>query len=255
MNQLYTMDLEELINMKNLYYTILIFYFSGVNFVFAQDSLSTDYPFLFDVLIELQVSQDDSLGFYIYTYTFHNPVNNEGSISQIIVDASQPQKVVQDLSVFDFKNEFVEGSVKRMLTRPDLKVVPIGSSSFPGKWYGTYSIFSNFVIGGSPFIAPGETLAGFKIQSFGLPSIRELVVKPRFDVEKFFQSLDDPNRTQTVAEMNALRDTVNFNGFTVGPWLPDSTMSLQAFTDTLETYRQRSCEELSWANNPQVCHS
>jgi len=252
-SQLHTMDLEELINMKNLYYTILIFYFSGVNVVFGQDTLSTDYPFLFDVPIEIQVSIDDSLNFYIYEYKFNNPETNKGKITQIRISASQNIPVSTNLESFTFKNEFVEKIVRRMILRLNGDVVPVGFSEFPGKWYGTYSLNKQMSFGGSPFIAPGETLAGFKIQSFGLPSIRELLVKPRFDVEKFFQSLDDPNRTQTVAEMNALRDTVNFNGFTVGPWLPDSTMSLQAFTDTLETYRQRSCQELGWANDPAVC--
>jgi len=29
--------------------------------------------------------------------------------------------------------------------------------------------------------------------------------------------------------------------------------SLTSFTDTLEIYRTRSCEELGWANDPAVC--
>ena len=45
----------------------------------------------------------------------------------------------------------------------------------------------------------------------------------------------------------------SFSGITLGPWLPDSTLSLESFTDTLETFRLRSCEELGWANDTTVC--
>jgi hypothetical protein len=45
----------------------------------------------------------------------------------------------------------------------------------------------------------------------------------------------------------------SFNEYTLGPWLPDSSMSLQDFTDTLETFRLRSCEELGWATDAEVC--
>ncbi len=45
----------------------------------------------------------------------------------------------------------------------------------------------------------------------------------------------------------------SFSGYTLGPWLPDSSMSLIDFSDTLETFRFRSCEELDWATDATVC--
>lgn len=46
----------------------------------------------------------------------------------------------------------------------------------------------------------------------------------------------------------------SFSGYTLGPWLPESSISLQGFTDTLQTFRSRACEELDWANDTVVCN-
>lgn len=42
---------------------------------------------------------------------------------------------------------------------------------------------------------------------------------------------------------------------TLSPWLPDSSISPQDFTDTLKTFRHRACEELYWVTNHGVCNS
>jgi hypothetical protein len=49
--------------------------------------------------------------------------------------------------------------------------------------------------------------------------------------------------------------TNSVSGHTLGPWLPDSSMSLIDFTDTLQTFRRRSCEELGWITNKGICNS
>jgi len=87
-------------------------------------------------------------------------------------------------------------------------------------------------------LEPGELLDTLSFRSDGLPR-----------VARFF-ALGNNGRLD-----NKINNLINnsFSGLTLGPWLPDSTLSLESFTDTLETFRFRSCEELGWANDTTVC--
>lgn len=73
----------------------------------------------------------------------------------------------------------------------------------------------------------------------------------------YIQSFNDyPSKAfLNATDLEIIEDIKNnsISGLTLGPWLPDSSLSLFDFTDTLETFRFRSCEELGWANDTRVC--
>lgn len=223
--------------------------------IFAQgnfrDTLSTDYPYLNYVDVGSLVEQSND--FYFYKYSLINSGGNDGIIVSFRINLKEDLTFYPDTTGLKFKNSYVEFSFRNIYDLIQGKIAPASSPSSPGRWTGSLSKFSEASFSGSPFISPGDSLSGFVLQSRGLPKVRELTVYPRFEVEKYFQSLDDPNLTQTFEEMDSLRNMVNYYGYTLGPWLPDSTMSLDSFTDTLETFRFRSCEELDWATDATVC--
>ena len=216
-----------------------------------RDTLSTDYPFLYSVEVNADVIISDD--FYYYDYRLFNTIENRGIIISFDINLKDSLSYLPDTTELIFKYSYIENSFRRMYSRIKGAAVPVGFPTSPGRWSGAFSKFGEAGFSGSPVINPGDTLSGFVMQSRGLPSIREIIVYPRFDVSKFFQSLNDPNLTQTFEEMDSLRNMVNYYGYTLGPWLPDSTLSLESFTDTLETFRFRSCEELGWANDTTVC--
>jgi hypothetical protein len=257
MNQLFISALMEKIKMKTRLLILLIILLSVClsNIANAQtsdiDSLGTDYPFLYHVEFEADVYMSGE--FYYYNFeVFNNPIN-EGIIISFDINLRDTLSYMPDTTNLRFKHPYMKNSFERMYRRIKGFVIPVGFLQSPGKWSGAFSKFGDAGFGGSPVIEPGDSLSGFVLQSRGLPKIRVLKVYPRFEVEKYFQSLDDPNLTQTFEEMDSLRNMVNYYGFTLGPWLPDSTLSLNSFTDTLETFRYRSCEELGWATDAAVC--
>ncbi len=216
-----------------------------------RDTLSTDYSFLYNVEVNANVKISDE--FYLYQYTIGNNPENKGIIISFRIDLKESLSYSPDTTGLSFKNSYVEFSFRNMYSLIESIAVPAGFPASPGRWTGSFSKFGEAGFSGSPVIDPGNSLSGFVMQSRGLPSVREITVYPRFDVSEFFQSLNDPNLIQTIEEMDSLRNMVNYYGFTLGPWLPDSSMSLIDFSDTLETFRFRSCEELDWATDTMVC--
>jgi len=99
-------------------------------------------------------------------------------------------------------------------------------------------------------IIPGDSSSTFSYISSHLPKIAI-----SFSENSSWISFPNEKRGP-FGKLDSIIDSLNTNGvkkLTLGPWLPDSTMSLEAFIDTLETFRFRSCEELDWATNTTVC--
>lgn len=115
-----------------------------------------------------------------------------------------------------------------------------GRSEYLIKWHTTNE---------EDYIKPGDSLDNFILYSDNLPSVQNGYLrskhplpktnKPGFSLEKYFQDQKE----------NSFQIKI------LTPWLPDSSISPQDFTDTLETFRYRSCEELNWVTNHGVCNS
>lgn len=88
-------------------------------------------------------------------------------------------------------------------------------------------------------INPGKRNDSLKFSSIGIPRIAN-------------SYLQGNNGDYGIVRPEALKSN-SFSGYALGPWLPDSSFSRESFTDTLETFRSRSCEALGWATDTTVC--
>ncbi len=122
-------------------------------------------------------------------------------------------------------------------------------------WFGRYSqrimrASWSKVRSQIPGIPVGSSEKFFSYESRFPPSI-----KITFSENTYWSSF--PNEEEgPFGTLDSIIDSLTTEGvakMSLGPWLPDSTLSLKSFTDTLETFRFRSCEELGWANNATVC--
>ncbi len=136
--------------------------------------------------------------------------------------------------------------------------LPISNIQKPNnEWDGFYSTRNGEVnwakIGGAiPGIVRDYTVNGFSFHASQIPSITDSYSR-NYVWYSFPDEIEGP-----FGKLEALIDSVytlsiGVKQITLGPWLPDSTLSLKSFTDTLETYRYRSCEELGWATDTTVC--
>jgi len=210
---------------------------------------------------------DNSLGAYIIEYrtelnqdTLSRAEYYPGDQVDPVINATISKDQVTGLFEFLYKVTNEESALLNLYSFSVEIRTDISNPQDPesGWFHGFFPQLSAFdwakVQGIDPGIAPGNTLNGFSFTSYGLPTI----------VNSFYSSLTSffftEQQTQeeppffVAALVDSIRkQTEHVQLQTLGPWLPDSTMSLQAFTDTLETYRQRSCEELGWANDAAVC--
>jgi hypothetical protein len=94
-------------------------------------------------------------------------------------------------------------------------------------------------------IKPGEKLEGFSFESEFLPKIK------KYYMEGWEQIVLQAGQEPDSIENPSFFDTAK-EGYMVFP--RDSVIeNVLDFTDTLETFRHRSCEELEWATDAGVC--
>ncbi|MBO6794523.1 MAG: hypothetical protein JJ895_11475 [Balneolaceae bacterium] len=122
------------------------------------------------------------------------------------------------------------------------------------EWLGIYSQNRGYIfwskIKGVPGLTPGNSLTNYSFESDYPPSISTSISENTFWVS-FPYELEGP-----FGKLDSIVDSLSSVGvekLTLGPWLPDSTISLDSFSDTLETFRFRSCTELDWATDAKVC--
>ena len=218
--------------------------------VSAQELLK-NLPTLENVGVTSHVEKKDS-AFFAFSYDLYNHEVNEGEIFQFEIDISYKGLSKPDTSFLYTEDSFENTVFRQVYPSVEGLIVPVGFMAAPGRWNGviTRSLTANF--GGYPLINSGDSLGGFIFLSKGLPGIRHITIKPRFNVDEYFPSIES-DTAFSFEEMDSLKQSTFFHSNALGPWLPDSTLSLQDFTDTLETFRYRSCEELGWATDEGVC--
>jgi hypothetical protein len=112
--------------------------------------------------------------------------------------------------------------------------------------YGFITLFAEGLDKEKSSLVPGDSL------SFSF-STKSLIKISNY----YLQSFNDfpPSASLNASDEERITDikTNSVSGHTLGPWLPDTTMNLDSFTDTLETFRLRSCEELGWATDAEIC--
>ena len=243
----FTMDSTEETNMKKKVFLCVSFNFLLSALVFAQN---LQYPSLWKVYIRTIVGYKNNEQMFHYSYMLTNDAANTGSIDGFGIDISRkPTTIDVDTVGLRFENDgFTEGSFRRHFSLLRGRIVPVGFLRAPGgTWTGglTNDFTASFDGTRSFAIKPGRSLNGFEIMSRGLPGIRRCIVSPFFDVDSLFPDLDDANRTLSIAQMDSIREAVNFYGWTVGPTAPPANFDASAWIDTLLSYTRQSVE-LGW---------
>ncbi|MBO6586910.1 MAG: hypothetical protein JJ953_12450 [Gracilimonas sp.] len=129
------------------------------------------------------------------------------------------------------------------------------NNQWDGSYLSRYRETSWAKVGGDiPGISSGDTLNGFSYVSNGIPSIKNSYSK-NYVWYSFPSEPQGPTGRlgEVVDSLLTLKSGVLKK--TLGPWSPNPTMNLISFTDSLETFRYRSCEELGWITNQGICNS
>lgn len=154
-------------------------------------------PVLTNARITADAVFDQAAGTYTYAYTVSNPASNTGEIWNIKIDVSAdgstngmanktwgltlPSGLIRE----DFATALADkAAMNNHLSEPwplqPQTVVPFGSNVPPG-WWGDLGIDSvaSFNSGNKTWrIAPGSTLGGFQLVSYGVPTIRDVQLIP-----------------------------------------------------------------------------
>jgi hypothetical protein len=214
--------------------------------VYSQDSLSTDYPFLFKVGLGVRVDLDG--GMFFYSYSLANDPGNKGDISSFKIVISKPlNSVTYDTVGLRFSgSDYLEKSFRRHFPKKANEVMPVGYLQLPNKWIATLANGPVLWLDAHIIeVKPGDTLSGFILMSKGLPGPRVFEAMPSFDIYRFFPNLDDTARTMTITQMDSIREAVNFWGWTIGPTSPPSQFHALDWVDTLMSYTAQ-CGSLGW---------
>ena len=208
----------------------------------CQDSLSTDYPFLYKVETECQVTHNSKEMFF-YTYTLINDKSNRGSISDFLVDISRGSNSIQyDTIGLRFDSRYEEESFREDYPPRAERLVAVGFPSLPIFWTGTLANRPVAWFGvDTLFPVPGDHLSGLMLMSRALPGIRSFEVHPYFNIYEYFPSIEDTSaNAMTTTQMDSIREAVNYHGWTIGPTAPPMVFEASVWIDTLLSYTHQS---------------
>ena len=232
--------------MNKFFVLILLFIFNSLP-IFSQQIVN-------------KIEFDSQKGYYIIQYSYSDSIDLSGTIMpnnnvKPVIHASVLRTESNSYQYrYELKNDTSALQPLFRFSIPILKIVnDIDSPN--SDWFGRFSqrimrVSWSKVRSQIPGIIPGNTEKYFSFKTEYPPSI-----KTTYSENSYWSSF--PNEQEGPFGVLALIiDSLNTDGISImslGPWLPDSTMSLDSFTDTLETFRFRSCEELDWATDATVC--
>ncbi|MCP9291555.1 FIMAH domain-containing protein [Gracilimonas sediminicola] len=170
----------------------------------------------FDVSISVNIVQQDST--FMYNYELNNDSTSDQSIWYWLV--------FSEAEIFDISS-------------------PVGWKNYTGINPNRYSYSST---SREYRIAPDSTLKNFSFMSHSLPTIQQ------YFMEGWEQIILDPGNEPDSVENESFFDVAK-QGLTIFPRPNSDITNIQDFTDTLQTFRRRSCEELGWITNKGICNS
>lgn len=245
--------------MKKLQYQsmLIVVMFCICGTVAAEDSLETKLPTLKKITTNGSAAFESSSGYYYYSYSFENDMQNLGDIFQINLDISIPNGAITfDTIGLKFDRQYVEQTFRRDFLRFTESLLPVGVLKLPSrKWSArvTNSIELSFsVVEQLP--RPGEKLKGIVIMSRGIPVIRRITLKPWFEESKYLPDLDDPKSNLSISQMDSIRNLCDFHGTTIGPSAPPLSFRPIIWIDTLISYKHQS-RLLGWIDNDGIVNS
>jgi hypothetical protein len=197
------------------------------------------------------VTYDPTISVYSYNYSMSNPATSTGSINRLGIDLARPLGTVfLDTTGLAWVDTITQSLVGANYSVHYGRVTSVSFSSRPSHWTGS---ISNELMGGwfttwSFLLPPGQNLAGFGLQSKGLPTIRTARISPYLDIEQF----PDPETMPTVEAadsivnlIDSLRAVLPRHVKTVAPTNPPDPFTALTFLDTIKSYITES-RTLGW---------
>jgi hypothetical protein len=203
------------------------------------------------VLLTGRVRLDLSHGVYTYSYSLSNPSTSTLNIQQFSIDMSQS---VERLEKDSIHLTWVDSVTRDRFLREYMGlaggVTVVSVNAAPAKWIGdlTNWLAVKWFTSRSFAIQPNHSMSGFELQSKGLPSIRNALIEPFFDIDQF-PSADDLNSEWAADSLlnaiDSLKRASSCQRKTVGPMAPEATFRPIVLLDSLNSYVTQS-HNLGW---------
>jgi hypothetical protein len=219
-----------------------------MNCVLSAQTLSKDYPFLKKINATAKVSFTSSGDYFYYSYVLKNHEGNKGSIQEFEIDISRPNNsILLDTTGLKFASKLEEKWFKRDFPPRQQWIVPVAFLRIPGReWLAMLSNKPNISISADTlFIKPGNSVGDIIMMSKGLPGIRSFIVEPDFEEVLYFPNIEDTTAHMSIAQMDSIREAVNYHGWTIGPTAPPIDFIFTIWCDTLHSYTRQSVQ-LGW---------
>ena len=226
-----------------------------LNMLPAQDTLSTDYPYLRKVTVSVKTGHDQSSGMFTYSYDLYNDKDNSGSISDFIVDISRSKNsLALDTIGLKFAGTFSESNFRQRYQEIGNSIVPVSCPSLPHYWINLLGNDLTLTIGKDTlFIEPGQHATEIVMMSKGLPAVRKFLIKPDFNIYEFFPDQEDTTSSMTGYQEDSILAAVNYRSLTVAPASPPFPFIPSEFLDTLSSYVSQA-QALNWIKDEAIAN-
>ena len=211
----------------------------GLTILLSCVSYGQEYPFLWKIEIDANVTYDSLTSMFYYDYAMTNDPKNRGEVEKftLIIWRDSASTVAYDTSGLQFAGDtFSENTFRKDFQYLGSWIVPVGIVSLPEGWEG-------WEFGRQPelevhkyaaFLKPGQSVAGIDLMSRGLPGVRECYVTPDFNVDVYL-----PNE-ENIETIDSIENSTAYVGLTVGPWAPPARFDPLVLLDTLASYIRES---------------
>ncbi len=229
----------------------LIYAVAICSLFFEAPVLAADIPELKAVGISSQVVFDGNAKVYKYKYMITNPATNTGEIEDAQLDISTPLNGIElspagliiqkgltrkgkilTISFTEAINE-ISSLMKR-------KPIPVGGQP-PVGWSADITVNGTFSWGvdaKKDQIKPGQTVDGFVMESRGLPSIRNMSVRPDWILTvEGYVSEEDLEKSKNI------ENQITFYGKTVGPTAPPADFKPADFLSNLVNMKHEAASQ------------
>lgn len=264
-NPLSVPQIGESMNKKSIYiFTLILIVWPIYSLAACPDpNTVTVVPKLVDVEVKTSISLDEKTGIYSYSYNIKNGKENTGCIWWFEIDIKKPDGGV-DLP----KEGLINAKRFASLNIPSENAPPMIPVTFPSLPKVNKLIIwsAGLTSGGEAHwnsnrytyqIMPGDAITGLVLTTYGLPSIRDFKIDPKYIAEdediiaKFGITKEELNEGNISEYLDAFYESLAWKGKTLGPTAPPANFVAIDFLSYLIDLKHQAAE-LGWITNPGV---
>lgn len=250
-------------NRKSIYiFTLMLIVWPIYSIAACPDpNTVTVIPKLVDVKVKTSISLDEKTGIYSYSYSIENRKENIGCIWRIEIDIKKPDGGVdlpkeglinaKRFANLDIPNEDAPPMIPVTFpSLPKANKLIIWSAGLTGRGQARWN--SNRY---TYQIMPGDTITGLVLTTYGLPSIRDFKIKPKYiaedkDLMEMF-GLSEITEGEGTELLSTFYENISFKGKTLGPTAPPANFVALDFLSYLIDLKHQAFE-LGWIGGPKL---